>query len=85
MDFSKLKKGASVIITRNIGLNDRLINSQFGTVYDFGFISSSITKVYLKLDVENEGKKAMLKDSHALNHQVVSIQMVEANIKISKN
>ena len=27
----------------------------------------------------------MLKDSYALNHQVVPIQMVEATIKISKN
>ena len=41
--------------------------------------------MYLKLDDENTGKKVILKDSCALNHQVVSIQMVKTNIKISKN
>ena len=81
----KLKKGARLMITANIDLNDRSINGQFGTVYDFGFTNSSKTKVYLKLDDKNAGKKAMLKDSYALNHQVLPVQMVEANIKISKN
>ena len=67
------------MITTNIDLNDRLVNGLFGTVYDFGFINSSIIRVYLKLDDKNAGKKAMLKDSYALDHQVLSIQMVEAN------
>lgn len=43
--------------------------------------------MYLKFNDENERQKAMLKDSYALNHQVVSVQMVEiklANIKIVK-
>ena len=73
------------MIITNIDLNDRLINGLFGTVYDFGFINFSITKVYMKLDDESTGKKAMLKDLYVLNHQVVPIQIVEANIKISKN
>ena len=55
------------MIKTNLDLNDRSINGQFGTVYDFGFINSSITKVYLKLNDENAGKKAMLKNSFALN------------------
>ena len=75
----QLKKDARVMITTNIDLNDRLVNGLFGTVYDFGFINSSIIRVYLKLDDKNAGKKAMLKDSYALDHQVMSIQMVEAN------
>ena len=41
--------------------------------------------MYLKLNDENAGKKVMLKDSNSLNHKVVSIRKVEANIKISKN
>ena len=47
------------MIAAHIDLNDRLVNGQFGKVYDFGFISSSITKFYLELDDENAGKKAM--------------------------
>ena len=45
----KLKKGERVMITTNIDLNDSWINGQFRTVYDFSFINSSVTKVYLKL------------------------------------
>ena len=53
----KLKKGAHVMIATNTELNDSLINGHFGTVYDFSFINSSVTKMYLKLDDENAGKK----------------------------
>ena len=38
------------MITSNIDLSDWLINGQFGMVFDFGYLCSSITKVYLKLD-----------------------------------
>ena len=65
--------------TTNIDLNDGLINGQFGTVHDFGFINHLITKVYLKSDGESAGEKEMLKDSYALNHQVVPIQMALKN------
>ena len=40
----KLKKDVPLMITTNINLNYRLINGQFGTVYDFGFINCSITR-----------------------------------------
>ena len=40
--------------------------------------------MYLKLDDENAGENTMLKDSYALKHQVVSIQIVEPNAKICK-
>ena len=44
------------MITSNIDLNDRLINYQFGIVLDFVYVSSLITKVYLKLDEEKAVK-----------------------------
>ena len=40
--------------------------------------------MYLKLDDENAGENAMLKDSYALKHQVKPIQIVEPNVKICK-
>ena len=52
----KLKKGVRVMVTSNIDLADRLINGQFGVVFDFAYIDSSITKVYVKLDDQNAGK-----------------------------
>ena len=53
------------MITSNIDLADRLINGQFGVVFDFAYIDSSITKVYVKLDDQNAGKNAMSKDLYA--------------------
>ena len=70
------------MIKSNIDLSDRLINGQFGLVFDFGYASSSITKVYLKL---NDEKAIMLKDPYPSKHKVVTIQKIEANIKINKS
>ena len=62
-----------------------MINGQFGVVFDFAYIDSSINKVYVKLDDQNAGKNAMSKDLHASKCKVLSIQRIEANIIISKN
>ena len=69
----KLKKGVRVMVTSNIDLADRLINGQFGVVFDFAYIDSSITKVYVKLDDQNAGKNAMSKDLYASKYKVVPI------------
>lgn len=39
----------------------------------------------IKLNDEDAGKKAILKDSYALNYEVVRIQMIKAKFKINKN
>ena len=83
--FWKLKKGVRITITSNIDLANRLINGQFGVVFDFAYIDSSITKVYAKLDDQNAGKNAMSKDLYASKYKVVPIQRIETNIIISKN
>ena len=80
----KLKKCVRIIITSNVDLADCLTNGQFGVVFDFPYINSSITKVYVKLDDQN-GKNAISKDLYASNYEVVSIQRIEANIIISKS
>ena len=54
-------------------------------MFDFAYIDSSITKVYVKLDDQNAGKNAMSKDLYASKNKVVPIQRIEANIIISKN
>ena len=54
----ELKKGARIIITSNIDLADCLINGQSGAVFDFEYIDSLVTKVYVKLDDQNAGKNA---------------------------
>ena len=44
----KVKKDVRIMITSNIDSNDSLINGQFGVMFDFAYIDSSITKVYVK-------------------------------------
>ena len=44
------------MITSSIDLDDRLINGQFGIVFDFGYVSSSITKVYLNWMIRKQVK-----------------------------
>ena len=73
------------MITSNIDLADRLINGQFGALFDFAYIDSPITKVYVNLDEQNAGINAMSKDLYASNYKVVRIQRIKANIIISKN
>ena len=80
-----LKKGVRTIITSNTDLADRLINGQFGVLFDFAYIDSPITKVYVNLDEQNAGINAILKDLYASNYKVMRIQRVKANIIISKN
>ena len=73
------------MITSNIDLSGWLINGQFGMAFDFGYVCSSITKVYLKLDDQKAVQNAMLKHLYASKHKVVLIQKVEGNIKINKS
>ena len=44
----KVKKDVRIMITSNIDSNDSLINGQFGVMFDFAYIDSSVTKVYVK-------------------------------------
>ena len=57
------------MITPNINLNVRLINYQFGVVFDLGYNDSPITKVYVKLDDKNAVKEAMSKNFHVTKHK----------------
>ena len=81
----KLKKGVRVMVTSNIDLADRLINGQFGVVFDFAYIDSSLAKVYVKLHDQNAGKNAMSKDLYSSKCKAVPIQRIKANIITSKN
>ena len=66
------------MIISDIDLRDQLINGQFRTVVNFGYVSSLITKMYLKLDDEYPGKNFMFKYTYASKHKVVPIRKVKA-------
>ena len=82
--FLTLKKGARVTIELNVDLNDCSIDGEFGVVFHFGYIDCSITKVYVNLDDKDAGKETMSKELHTTKYKVVPLQIIDANIIISK-
>ena len=62
------------MIISDIDLHDWLINGQFRRIVNFGYVSSLITKMHLKLDDEYAGKNFMFKYTYGSKHKVVPIQ-----------
>ena len=80
-----LKKYASVMITTNIDIQDRLINGQMGTVSDFYPNNNSVTTIFVKLDDQTAGLTRMRKSNYGMQHNVVPIYQTESHISLGKN
>ena len=79
----ELKVDASVMITSNIDISDRLINGQLGTVKRFKIIQNKVTTIYLKLDDDHAGlKKFNGTDTIAKDNKWVPIKKEEISIFI---
>ena len=73
------------MLTSNIDVSDKLSNGQLGTVHSFKFdLNGNIVKVYLKMDDETAGLRAMNSDRFAFQQKVVPIERVEKEIKLTK-
>ena len=68
------------MITSNVDLSDRLIDGQVEIVYDFAYIHSTITKVYINLD----DNKATFQDKYGLKQKIVPLNLVERKNKIRR-
>ena len=53
------KIDVKVMLTVNIGIQDRLINGQTGIIRHTEFAQGSVRKVYVKFSDEKAGSKAM--------------------------
>ena len=52
----RFKKSSMIMLTTNVGINDRLVNGQLGTIVDTKQDSSGIlNKIYVKIEDENAG------------------------------
>ena len=80
-----LKIGARVMLTTNLDIEDRLINGQVGTVFDFRQASTALHTVYIKFDDEKAGLKAMNSDNFARQQQLVPISKHEVSFGLRKN
>ena len=81
----KLKLNTKVMLTSNIDVTDKLNNGQMGRVYSFKFdLNGNIVKIYLKMDDETAGLRAMNSDTYAYQNKVVPVERVEKEIKLRK-
>ena len=80
-----IKEGARVMLTRNINLQDRLINGQMGTVVKIDVNSNNEPNVlYVNFDDEKAGKTTIntSSNSFAKQNNLVPIEPVLAKIKV---
>ena len=82
----KVKVGASIRITVNIDIQDRLINGQVGKVSGFDINGDGqISKIYVKFEDNNIGMQAMRLNYFTRRNNCVPIEKCEAEIPIRKN
>ncbi|CAB4039510.1 ATP-dependent DNA helicase PIF1 [Paramuricea clavata] len=85
LDFEiQIKKGARIMLTTNINIQDRLINGQMGTVVKIQVNESNKpTILHIKFDDENAGKTLINSsvNSFARENHLVSIEPVLAKIE----
>ena len=74
------------MLTINVDLQDRLINSQLGTVKHIALNDQcNISKIYIKFDDKKAGLKRISMDSLARDCGWVPSERAEANIRVRAN
>ena len=81
-----IKINATVMLTVNIDIPDRLINGKIGTVKHIVRNSNKIIKIlYVKFDDYKAGRKKINSDNFAQQHMWIPIETAEASIAIRVN
>ena len=80
----RLKRHCRVMLRTNVDISDRLINGQLGPIYDFPTNIATVTKIYIKLDDNTAGLKAIQNTSLARTNNYDLISRTEASLALSK-
>ena len=80
-----LKIGARIMISRNIDIEDKLVNGQVGKVMEFKLNGSKIEGIYIKLDDDTAGLKARNRDRLCRENNWIYIERTEATFSPKKN
>ena len=82
----QIKSNARIMLTINVDLQDRLINSQLGTVKHIALNDQcNISKIYIKFDDNKAGLKRISMDSLARDCGWVPSERAEASIRVRAN
>ena len=81
----QLKVTATVMLTANIDIEDRLINGLVGTIMHFKIQNDHVTIVYVKFDGTKARLRAIARDNLARKHRWVPVIKHEVSFGIRKN
>lgn len=73
------------MISKNVDIDDKLVNGQVGTVMNFKFDRIKIIGIYVKLDDSTAGTKAMRSDTLCTENNWVLIERTESTLNIIKH
>ena len=77
-----IKENDRVMLTVNVGISDRLINGQIGTVkHVFTDSNCNFIRIFIVLNDPKAGVKKINSDPFAKQHLWFSIERAEANIR----
>lgn len=80
----EIKLGARIMITRNIDIDDKLINGIVGNIVRIMSRNGKVSAIYVKLDDETAGAKSMPSDHLTRGNRWVKIERVEASFNTKK-
>ena len=79
-----IKIGARIMITKNIDIEDKLINGQIGVVQQIELRHSKVTSIYVKFDDDKAGTISMRNDPVSRVNRWVKIERVESVFNTKK-
>ena len=82
---STLKLESKIILIKNIGITDPLINGQIGVVKYFEFLGDKVDILCIKLDGKNAGKKLIQTDNFLRHNSWIHFKRTHTNIDIGNS
>ena len=81
----KLKVGAHIMLTKNIDIDDKLVNGAPGKVMGFQYCNEKVNVVYVEFSDGSVGRNLMESDDISRRNNWVPIKQNEVSFGIQKN
>ena len=81
----KLKVGAQIMLTKNIDIDDKLVNGALGKVMDFQYCNEKADVVYIEFNDGSAGRNLMESNDISRRNNWVPIKRNEASFGVKEN